>query len=980
MRLGRFGRQLYRRMGQKVCWMKFHAVRDSMQQRKRQLDRTNMYPPNAAFSAKSMLCVLVLLSLGTLMVGSSAGQQIGSDMTEPHANSESRADGLAGGSYADRQRATLEMWRRRDRSRQVVQDAARHQDPEIAQRAEWILKQWRNGLLPGVGPGPGNLLLDRGNESALATVLEMGAFDAVSVAVEESAGTIEFDQIKQRVANLLTDRYPIYIDKAIQQGTLKQLMRLLDAVAVNRNLATARRDLALFLNLNDIDSLPSSASVWGPSDQDVCRSLFAMLDGRSAQSLELAKRSNDTTLLRVSQMLTGDWEAIAADAVEQANSEVTSLLRVEALAWALAAYKRIDDQEGAAAVAKQLNEFSHRDLGMDQNQREQLDQLRWRALALNDELDSAIDVLQSIDPSLASKIACLASRHSRAEQLCGFDLDRVHTHLDQWIDDAFSDQAATPLGTLSPKMNQLYALGRLLVSVGDPENALRIYRRLTAREIIVSQYGESLRERTIDELDRIDQMDWVIELAVAQGEKTSTTRINQYLAWALNTDIKAFLSVLDRVRLVKPKMDFRQRFQITCQLFRGKPHTDFQADKDFDDLYDALVSYRAMPRLTSSRTARSLALDLKIVDLFLRQGKVELARRGLEALSLRGDANATIMLAEREMKHGEQEASLNHWDSVAQSASTFSPDSTVVTSDRGTLYAKSLIGKWILAKRAGHDDVANDMHQRIRLMLTSPSLTFRKEVAAYLREQQQFEFAAEILKDLVVLTAFGGPESPDFFRVSVAFVSVIDELAESNPTALDRMGIGAEESLRWSDLAMFGLLKSTGYYDRVFVSMPLSVRKAYLRYATETKDADLAARSIKQIESYDPLNIDFGERMLPKLREAGLTTLANQAFDRLMQRGMKHLHRFGTNATALNNIAWTAAMNQRQLKNALELSQRSVLLEPDSVVYRDTLAELLHLLGRTKEALAIESACLLDDAEEWHLHEQIEKYRKVLAR
>ena len=911
---------------------------------------------------------------------SARSQQTGRAKNDSAVALEARADGLAGRSYADRQRATLEMWRRRDRSRQAVQDAARHKDPEIAQRAAWILKQWRSGALPGVGPGPGNLLLENDSPSALATVLEMGAFDAVSVAVEESAGTIEFDQIKQRVASHLTDRFPLYVDKAIAAGTLKELMMLLDAVAVNRNIATARRELALYLNLDDIDPLPLSASVWTAEDRDVCRSLFAMLDGKTEQSIELARRSDDPTLLRVSQMLSGHWKAIADHAFEQAGSDATVLERTEALAWALAASRRIEDQDGAAAAAKRLAELTNGEGALEDEQREQLDQLRWRALALNDELDSAIDVLESIDPSLASKIACLSSRFSRAEQLCGFDLRRINSDLDQWIDDAFADQAATPLGDMSPKMNRLYALGRLLFSVGDPENALRVYRRLTAREVIVSQYGESLRERTIDELDRINQMDSVVELAVSKHEKAATTRINQYLAWALNTDVKAFMSVLDRIRLIKPKISFQQRFQITCQLFRGKPHPDFQSDKDFDDLYDALVNFRPIPRSTGARATRSLALDLKLIDLFLRQGKVDLARRGLEVLSMRGDLGATVMLAETEMKHGDQEASYRHWETVAQATAAFSPGSTVFTSDQGTMYAKSLIGKWILTKRAGHDDVAQQMQKRIRLMLASPSLSFRKEVAGYLREQHQYEFAAEILKDLVVLAAYGGPESPDFFRVAVAYVSVIDELAESNPSVLDRLGISRTESLRWSDLAMFGLLKSTGYYDRVFVSMPLSVRKSYLRYATETANRALAERSIKQIESYDPLNIDFGERMLPDLRQAGLDEVADQAFDRLIDRGMNHVRRFGTDATALNNIAWTAAMNKRQLQTALELSSRSVLLEPDSVVYRDTLAELLHLHGRTEEALAIESACLLDDSEEWHLYEQIEKYREVLQR
>ncbi len=71
-------------------------------------------------------------------------------------------------------------------------------------------------------------------------------------------------------------------------------------------------------------------------------------------------------------------------------------------------------------------------------------------------------------------------------------------------------------------------------------------------------------------------------------------------------------------------------------------------------------------------------------------------------------------------------------------------------------------------------------------------------------------------------------------------------------------------------------------------------------------------------------------------------------------------------------------MNNRRVDEALELSQRAVDLEPDSVIFRDTLAELLHLKGDNAQALAIESACLLDEPDEWHLHEQIKKYRAAL--
>ena len=62
----------------------------------------------------------------------------------------------------------------------------------------------------------------------------------------------------------------------------------------------------------------------------------------------------------------------------------------------------------------------------------------------------------------------------------------------------------------------------------------------------------------------------------------------------------------------------------------------------------------------------------------------------------------------------------------------------------------------------------------------------------------------------------------------------------------------------------------------------------------------------------------------------------------------------------------------------MKWSERSVFLEPESVTYRDTLAELCHVLGEHKQAWQIESDCLLDDSGQWHLHQQIEKYRQAM--
>ena len=77
----------------------------------------------------------------------------------------------------------------------------------------------------------------------------------------------------------------------------------------------------------------------------------------------------------------------------------------------------------------------------------------------------------------------------------------------------------------------------------------------------------------------------------------------------------------------------------------------------------------------------------------------------------------------------------------------------------------------------------------------------------------------------------------------------------------------------------------------------------------------------------------------------------------------------------LNNLAWGAAVNGQHYEEALELAQRAIFVEPDSVSYRDTLAEVLFRLGRIQQAIVVEENCVVDSPDEWHLHEQLERFQ-----
>ncbi len=55
----------------------------------------------------------------------------------------------------------------------------------------------------------------------------------------------------------------------------------------------------------------------------------------------------------------------------------------------------------------------------------------------------------------------------------------------------------------------------------------------------------------------------------------------------------------------------------------------------------------------------------------------------------------------------------------------------------------------------------------------------------------------------------------------------------------------------------------------------------------------------------------------------------------------------------LNNLAWTYAEEGVELDRAEKLSRDAVKSEADNVVYLDTYAEVLHLQGQHRRAMAI---------------------------
>ncbi|WP_442507337.1 tetratricopeptide repeat protein [Novipirellula sp. SH528] len=897
---------------------------------------------------------------------------------------------LSDNNYSRRQAATMQMWRLRESSRQAVQDAARHPDPEVADRANWILRQWRRGALPETPPELARLLQQNDDPSVLEELLEVGQFGAVVVAVEESAGTAQRTLLNQRLASALTRRFPVYVRRAYQDGLLLDLLRLVDLVADSKEMAVCRVQLMqeLEIDVDDEHLLPQAAKNWTPIVRNEAEVVVLAVLGRMDDAIARAREYGDESLLRICQMLIGDWQTIAKEtAVAAAQSPTNSPERSRLWCQALVAADRANDNDIRKQAVDEL-------VGIPITVSDASVDLRWKTLASHGFVDEALTVLTRIEniydavkrprSDSAAVVAIASARTDRAFEILDYPYEEIDTNLRTWIAEAIQEQTqdtldAKTLGVtprVAPKLNRLLSLMRCLLAVGREQDAWTIARDLTDSGAIVG--SQRIRDTVLITLLVTNRDDWIARLAVRPGEAALTSETQRMLVAGLSDiDSKTWEMILESISAMMPAIPFDQRVQIAFDFCSGEIPNGFENNAVFRQLYQTLTSNQAYFPASGQRSLvrRTVPrrLNLQIATLFSQLGQAEIATEILANLAASGDIAATFSMAERELDLGRAESASAGFDRVWKSvAATPRPSVSAATvryirQDPEQIHfaAKATVAQWILARRQGHATQAASLQQQLRLMLCSPAMEVRSELLEYLGDRGEKEITLQAYRRLLPMAAFGSEGATELYDVARNYSSIV---READPI----------DAAKWFDLAIGGTLETTFFRSVAYISLPVFVRRWQLEGAIENGDELQVKRHLDRIYELDPLDIDVAERLLPKMRAKGMDKIADTSFYRVWEAGLAYIAAYPFDATAGNNLAWIAAMNKRELSEASRLSEQAVYFEPESAIYRDTLAEILFLLGRVDEALQIESGCLLDDPGQWHLHEQIEKYSEAM--
>jgi tetratricopeptide (TPR) repeat protein len=150
----------------------------------------------------------------------------------------------------------------------------------------------------------------------------------------------------------------------------------------------------------------------------------------------------------------------------------------------------------------------------------------------------------------------------------------------------------------------------------------------------------------------------------------------------------------------------------------------------------------------------------------------------------------------------------------------------------------------------------------------------------------------------------------------------------------------------------------------------------YLRMGNLEKaiEADSSAIAI------DPtLTIGIIEQVARAVRQdeaAGRPELTRRERRRGEEALRRLLVRTRKDAETFNLVAWTCAMNDLYLPEALEAARRAVALRPGNTYNLDTLAEVQFRMGRADQAIATETRALALAPSNQSLKHQIERFRK----
>ena len=904
-----------------------------------------------------LLAALVALAVASVASAQSRDERIAEAVRQ-----------LGNNSYQVREAATARLWAFGPDAIKALEKAAVSDDPEVRVRARAVLEKLRYGILPNSPPDLVKLAerYRRGNQAQRRDVLgallkkDMRAFDMVRALYL----TEQDIALRVLLAKWLGEKIPKSARAKLAEGKRDEALELL-----RNGLTTGNREVLCHYAAWRLltGSLPAArkaaqAEAEKGGDRDtyalLARLAFAAGDMKAARLA--AEEAQDTTLQRRVLIEQRDWEALART-IEDARPDSGPTA-----AGLLAFYKRLaGDAEGLHAAVGILKDMARK------RHKSRYQVMRCaNALLIAQRPADAVEVCLMGD-RYREAFGVRVAQGKRKEALALLEpmiSQKVHDRL-------FAVQAYLMLGRKDkalPIMERLTVELRSKQSKSGSRVALaRLYRRVGNPE----RWNELIEEawhKAGDEGDLgVVARSWAADSALELGDKEKCVellrRIHAELKKPPDTPVRLIMFVrlacrtglreiaLQRVAesLRSPKMskpiarDFCNSLWPKRILAAPAWWSALRLARPAESPEDFLkrLGHVLDAKRSPGEIGKTVA-DTEVAVAKLPEDKRQTAVEALaEACETVGAVKAGRRLLKRALKakpsrgllmrEGRRRIRAGQWRAAAE---TYARVAKASPGDAPVLYLQGYaLGK---AGEAGKG-------KRLRELGALLPLADRVE---------RRRLAVELVRAGLVDEALGQWDVS--LRVAPGGWSndTVEDVAYIH---IDR---GRFDKLRVypTDDALRALRRARSYYSVKF-SLTIGQRPALMAALRDLQKGERrkeAVATLRRLLRDCPVNSDVPQYACVVLDKLGMRKEADELFETAYRALLDEAKRDPFEGWRLNEIAWTCALAERKLKEGLEQARKAVRLRPLSAAYMDTLAEVLHRLGRHEEAAKWERAAL----------------------
>ena len=880
--------------------------------------------------------------------------------------------------YSVRERASRELWKRGETAREAVAKAAQSTDAEIAKRAKDLLDKFDWGVFPDTPPEVVKQLQEfrsgdlARQKTAVLDILKHGRPGRIVLraALAKIVPVEAAEEMGKDVSNSNWRQLNEFLAANLRREALKQLTgdRLDDVEELlSLNLfgvsTTGLADYAVYQYLRGtlpqaIEKLETTRKAGGPAAAPARLALVylyrAQRDWAKARTLavDLPQSPNEPRLIEMLLEEAGDWAALAKrDTAARANLPdglKVTLLRLSG-----------KDLEAAAAVedlVKKADDFTHR---------EDIQQTAF-SLLLNQRATEATALLldKRMNLGLLAELLITQLRFKDALDLVGGKVAEASSDPREMVE--FDLRRARLLFILGRRPDAIQLFGKVAESLrlnpeggrllGDTSLAIRSLLRAEVRLGLRDTAAEHAAVFLASDDGRFREMfrngESPFEILFDQDARPAES-----LFWTLRTARKPSDAAGDSLRR-------------TRSLFVG---TASPAAVD-----EAVKLLRDENAGGSPDTEHSTAASRKVERLLALATVLRAAKRYVEAENAYLDAAKAAAPSTDEDDDDDRPRGTRSW--VYGTSDDFRPwlELGDFYTDRGR-HAEAARQFDLGGKRFPEQPIllflAGQAHKRSGQAADGQKKIEMSHWVSLGNERVRGRFLEELVRRGAVKAASRETDlllhacwSRDGY-----FGNVMNQAARA--ATLSRDYATAEACVQRS---LMVLLKMPGVHfveAASYLTVPQNMAALRARALLAEGKIDEAMKQAKAYLAIQPGGSSLVIDLVPELDAAGRKKEADELFRMVWEAYAKVLADHPASASARNSAAWLAANCQRELDKALKFAEEAVKADPNSLGYRESLAEVHFRRGDREKALALMSKLAEEAPRSRLFRRQIERYQ-----